>query len=942
MNAPTQNEAGSLEGIAVIGMSGRFPGAGDVHEFWRNLINGIDSISRFSQEELDFSVATGDAAAPGQKIVQARAILDNVDQFDADFFGINPREAEVMDPQHRLFLECAWESLETAGYDTGRYPGMIGVFAGCAMNTYLLYNLCKDRETAAWLCGNYQVGEYSTILGNDKDFLPTRVSYKLNLKGPSMAIQTACSTSLVAICQACSNLLTYQCDIAIAGGVSISVPQKRDYLFQDGSLISSDGACRAFDAAADGTVFGNGVAVVLLKRLADAVADGDTVLAVIKGWAVNNDGAAKVSYAAPSVEAQAGVIAMAQAAANVDPESISYVEAHGTGTPLGDPIEIAALTKAFREGGATRHGFCAIGTAKTHVSHLDIAAGATGLIKTVLQLQHGLIPPLLHFKSPNPKIDFAQSPFFPVTKTADWKPGGQPRRAGVSSFGVGGTNAHVIVEEAPKIEAAGSARTQQLLLLSARTETALKKMTENLATHLVTHPEQNLGDVAYTLQKGRKPFVYRRALVAHDVIGAVEKLRSGDAKTLVSGKSPQSEPQVVFVFPGQGAQFVEMGRGLYDTEPVFRREVDRSAEILKTFTGTDIRAVLYPVAASRPHAEIQINETAITQPAIFTIEYALAKLWLSWGIKPAVLIGHSIGEYVAAVLAETFTLENALALLAARARLMQALPGGSMLAVRLDGPTIETMLPAGAALAALNTPKLCTVSGPTGVLTSFQQELESKNIASRLLATSHAFHSPMMDPILPEFTGLARQTPWAAPKTPWISTCTGTWIQPEDLADPAYWARQLRHPVLFADAMELVVKEPSRVVLEVGPGQALSQMVHQHPAKSKDLVVCPSLDAANTSGGEQAFMLTSLGKLWIAGVNPDWDGFHAQKQRRRVPLPTYPFERKRYWVEPVRGKTVPAGPSDAGGGSPDNLEQIIHEQLRQMSAQLDRMQESKP
>jgi acyl transferase domain-containing protein len=945
-----------LEGIAIIGMSGRFPGASNVQEFWQNLINGVDSISHFREDELEYSVSTAAEQAAGQKCVRARGVLDNVDQFDAEFFGINPREAEVMDPQHRLFLECAWESIESAGYDPGEYPGLIGVFAGCSLNSYLLFNLCKDRAFAAGFAGNYQVANYSILLGNDKDFLATRVSYKLNLKGPSMAIQSACSTSLVAVCQACTNLLTYQCDMALAGGAAISFPQKRNYLFQEGSLVSGDGICRTFDEAADGTVFGNGVAVVLLKRLSDAMADGDSVLAVIKGTAINNDGEVKVSYAAPSVDAQASVIAMAQAAADVDPESISYIEAHGTGTPLGDPIELAALTKAFRDGGAKRNGYCAIGTAKTNISHLDIAAGATGLIKTVLQLHHGLIPPLLHFKSPNPKIDFARSPFFPVTEKIEWKRGNIPRRAGVSAFGVGGTNAHVIVEEAPEIEAGGSSRSQQLLLLSAKTETALKKMSENLATHLLAHPEQNLSDVAFTLKVGRKSFLNRRALVANDIADAVGKLRSGDAKQLFSVKPTQSEPSVVFVFPGQGAQFVGMGRGLYESEPVFQKEVDRCAEILRSHLDLDIRSMLYPATADRQRAESQINRTAVTQPVIFTVEYALAKLWLSWGVKPAVLIGHSIGEYVAAVLAESFTLENALALLSARAKLMQALPGGSMLAVRLDGRTVEAMLPPEASIAALNSAKLCTISGPDNLLKSFQSELEANKIASRFLATSHAFHSAMMEPMMPKFTEIVRQTPWAEPIIPWVSTCTGTWIKPGDLADPSYWSRQLRYTVRFAEALDCALKDAPKIILEVGPGQALAQLAHQHPEKSKVITVCSTLDSSNASGNEQAFVLTSLGKLWLAGVKPDWTGFYANEKRRHIQLPTYPFERKRHWVEPVKEphpasnsgrNTVPANgarssayPNHAGDATitPGLLENVIHEQLRLMTEQLETLQ----
>ncbi|MEO6053889.1 MAG: aminotransferase class III-fold pyridoxal phosphate-dependent enzyme, partial [Chthoniobacterales bacterium] len=519
------NEQNDLDGIAIIGMAGRFPGAADVDAFWKNLVDGKDTITRFSEEETEFSLLTENAVTRGEKFVRARGVLDNADKFDAEFFGIRPREAEIMDPQHRIFLECAWEALEAAGYDPIAYEKLIGVYAGLSLNTYLLYNLCSGNDFSTRLAGNYQVGEYQAMLGNDKDFMPTRVAYKLNLRGPTMAIQCACSTSLVAIAQACTALQNYQCDMALAGGVSISFPQRRDYRYEEDGMVSPDGTCRAFDADAKGTVFGHGSAVVLLKRLSEAQADGDNILAVIRGHAVNNDGSDKIGYAAPGVNAQADVIAMAQANAGVTPDSISYIEAHGTGTPLGDPIEVAALTKAFREGGAAGNGFCALGTGKTHIGHLDVAAGATGLIKTVLQLQHGRIPPLLHFKAPNPRIDFAGSPFTPVTESIAWKRGDTPRRAGVSAFGVGGTNAHVVLEEAPQTVSTASPTKDYVLVLSARTPAALQVMSSNLADHLLAHPDINIADVAFTLARGRRPFKYRRAIVASDSKSAVSALR---------------------------------------------------------------------------------------------------------------------------------------------------------------------------------------------------------------------------------------------------------------------------------------------------------------------------------------------------------------------------------------------------------------------------------
>ena len=697
------HRSSDLEGVAIIGMSGRFPGARNPEQLWHNLVNGVETITRFDDRELEFSVATS-RRTNGRKIVSARSVLEDVDQFDAEFFGMHPREAEVIDPQHRLFLECAWEALEVAGYDPETYGGLIGVYAGLSLNTYLLFNLCRDRAFAADLAGGYQVDNYLSMLGNDKDFLPTRVSYKLNLRGPSVNVQSACSTSLVAICQACTSLLNYQSDMVLAGGVSITFPQKRNYLYQEDGMVSPDGTCRALDADAQGTVFGHGVAVVLLKRLADAVTDGDHVLAVIKGSAINNDGSAKVGYAAPSVAAQAEVIAMAQAAAGVDPDSISYVEAHGTATPLGDPIEVAALTRAFRSSGATTNGTCALGTAKTHLGHLDVAAGATGLIKTVLQLQNEKIPPLLHFKSPNPQIDLANSPFFPCTNLLEWKRSDRPRRAGVSAFGVGGTNAHVIVEEAPPLEATSASRSHQLLVLSARSENALRTMSENLAVHLEQDSTRSLPDIAFTLHRGRRSFLHRRTLVVRDTDDAIASLRSVGGRSSVTGKAPRTEPSVVFLFPGQGSQYVGMGRALYEGEPVFRGAIDSCAEILPKGRQRDFRHVLYPDASEHAEAERQLDGTSITQPAIFATEYALAKLWLSWGVKPSALIGHSIGEYVCAVLAGTFALEDALGLLATRAQLMSELPGGSMIAVRQSPSDVGSYLPSDASIAAINSP----------------------------------------------------------------------------------------------------------------------------------------------------------------------------------------------------------------------------------------------
>ncbi len=861
------------ESIAIIGMSGRFPDAQNPDEFWQNLINGKDSITRFpARTEKD-----------GNSYVGARSLFTDPDKFDASFFGIYPKEAELMDPQHRVFLECSWEALEDAGYDPATFPGMVGVYAGLSLNTYLLHNLGKGKELAK----NYQVGEYQTMLGNDKDFLPVRVSYKLNLRGPSMTIQSACSTSLVAICQAATALLTYQCDMALTGGVSISFPQQRDYLYQEEGMVSPDGTCRAFDAQAAGTVFGHGCGVVLLKRLSEAIADRDPILAVIKGWAVNNDGSDKIGFAAPGLNAQAECVALAQASAGISPSEISYIEAHGTGTPLGDPIEIAALTKAFRQGGADQNGYCTIGTAKTHIGHLDCAAGVTGLIKTIQQLRHEKIPALLHYTSPNPRIDFANSPFTPASVEQTWQRSETPRLAGVSAFGVGGTNAHLIVSEAPLPQSSTSTRKAHLLILSAKTQTALDLMASRLADHLEKE-NSDLAAVSYTLATGRRAFSHRRSIVAADIAEAVSKLRESSNSTTAAA----SPPQVAFLFPGQGSQYINMGRELYETEATFSNAINECATLLRPSLSHDIRLTLYPSSEQElAAAERDIHLTALTQPCIFAVEFALAKLWVSWGIQPSMLIGHSIGEYVAAVLAETLTLEHALQLLATRARLMQSLPSGSMLAVR--SPIEALDLPETIDLAAINSDQLCTVSGTHEAIYAYQKNLEALEIGCRLLKTSHAFHSAMMEPIINTFTEDAAMIPINPPTISWISTATGQALDHAALSQPTYWSQQLRNTVQFAKALSTAYQEKEILLLEVGPGQALAPFARQHPSRGTR----PVISTFPSSSNDLTDILSAVGQLWNHGVTIDWIMFFKSEKSNRLRLPTYPFERQSYWID---------------------------------------------
>jgi phthiocerol/phenolphthiocerol synthesis type-I polyketide synthase E len=879
----------SREGIAIIGMAGRFPGAKNVDEFWQNLRDGVESICFFSEEELE-SLGIDKSVVRDPRYVKARGVLEDIELFDASFFGFNPREAEITDPQHRFFLESAWQALENAGYNSETYEGSIGVYAGAgSFNTYLLNNLYPNHQLRE------SVGDFQLAIANEKDFLATRLSYKLNLKGPSITVQTACSTSLVAISMACQSLLTYQCDMALAGGVSIGVNQKTGYFYKEGMIFSPDGHCRAFDAKAQGTVSGSGVGIVVLKRLEEAIADGDYIHAVIKGSALNNDGA-KIGYTAPSIDGQAQAIADALAIAEIPSETVSYIEAHGTGTPLGDPIEIAALTQAFSLE-TKKKGFCAIGSAKTNIGHLDTAAGVTGLIKTVQALKHQLIPPSLHFEQANPKIDFANSPFYVNTKLSEWKAGKTPRRAGVSSFGIGGTNAHVVLEEAPSVEKSGESRPSQLLILSAKTSSALDSATVNLSNYLKQHPDENLADVAYTLQVGRRAFSHRRIVVCNYIEKGVIALDNLDPKRVFTNLQESKNRPVVFMFSGQGSQYINMSWELYQVETTFHEHIDICSEILKPYLGIDLRHVLYPNEAQAEAATNQLKQTAITQPALFAIEYALAKLWMSWGVHPKAMIGHSIGEYVAACLAGVFSLEDGLSLVAARGKLMQQLPSGSMLAVPLPEQQVQEFLGNKLDLAVINGASMSVVSGATDAVDELAQKLLEKGVECRRLHTSHAFHSQMMEPILEPFTEQVKKVKLKAPKIPYLSNVSGNWITATEATSPSYYAQQLRQTVRFAEGLQKLLKDPNQILLEVGPGRTLNTLAKQHPHKGAQQIVLSSLRHPQDQNSDVAFLLTTLGKLWLGGVQIDWSKFYASEQRYRLPLPTYPFERQRYWIE---------------------------------------------
>ncbi|OQW95593.1 MAG: hypothetical protein BWK79_01925 [Beggiatoa sp. IS2] len=896
--SPNTSEDG-LEPIAIIGIAGRFPGAKNLDEFWCNLRDGIESISHFSDEEA-IAAGTDPELLKNPAFVKAHGVLDDMEMFDAAFFDMSPRDARILDPQHRIYLENAWETLENAGYNPETYQGRIGVYAGTSFSTYLLRNILPNK-----LINFPTIDRLEMALTNHKDTMPMRVSFHMNLTGPSICVGTTCSTSLVALHLACQALLTYQCDMALTGASFLRVPPKEGYLFQEGMIYSPDGHLRTFDAKTKGIVTGAGTGNVLLKRLDEALADGDYIHAIIKATALNNDGSTKVGYTAPSIDGQAEVIAEAISLAGITSDTVTFIEAHGTGTELGDPVEIAALNKAFRltakdPDHQARH-FCAIASTKPNIGHLNHASGIASLLKTILTLKNRQIPPSLNFETPNPKIDFENSPFFVNVSLRDWQPpDGLPRRAGVNAFGIGGTNAHVVMEEAPTAEPSGDSRPWQMVLLSAKTATALDTISTHLAKYLQEHPALKFADVAYTLQVGRKPLPYRRMLVCQNTIEAINTLATLNPKQLSNSLFKGIRPSVAFMFSGQGSQYVNMAKQLYDHEIVFRTHLDECAEILIPHLGFDLRQVLYPSVETAETATEKLQQTALTQPALFVIEYALAKLWTSWGIQPQAMIGHSIGEYVAACIADVFSLEDALALVATRGKMMQEMSPGTMLSISLPAAKVESLLGDQLALCVINAPSSCVVGGQTSEIAVLEQKLTEIGVDYQRLHTSHAFHSPMMEPLLESFTARVAQVTLHPPQIPYISNLTGTWIRPEEATDPAYWARHLRHTVRFADGIQLLLQDSQRVLLEVGPGRVLSGLARQQATQPMISTILTSVRHPHEEIADQAFILNTLGKLWLAGVPPDWTAFYANEQRHRLPLPTYPFERQRYWIDPPK------------------------------------------
>ncbi|MCG8584747.1 MAG: amino acid adenylation domain-containing protein, partial [Pirellulales bacterium] len=882
--------------IAIVGMAGRFPGADNLQQFWQNITRGVESITQLTDEQLRAS-GISEKTLADPNYVKARSVLVDVDRFDAALFGLSPRDAEKTDPQQRVFMQCCWEALEDAACDPARYDRRIGVFAGASFNTYLLSSVLGDRAAAEQLVHEFQVGQYQTLVGNDKDYLSSRIAYLLNLRGPAVTVQSACSTSLVAVVEACQSLWQGNCDAALAGGVSISFPQHRGYMYNEGGMVSRDGHCRPFDADSTGTVFGSGAGVVLLKRLDDALADGDPIHAVLRGAAINNDGSTKVGYAAPSVDGQSAVICEALRVAGVSADTISYVETHGTATPLGDPIEFRALRKAFESmGGMSR---CAIGSAKANIGHLESASGVAGLIKTVLALKHHILPPQANFNRPNPELKIDETPFYIAREASEWRSSGQPRRAGVSSMGVGGTNAHIIVEESPReVEAAqelapADDRAGFLLPIAGRDDAALARNASSLADFLREEPDTSLADVAATLATGRRELEARAAVVCRDVSSAIERL---DEIAEGSTRPQPTGGPVVFMFPGQATEAVGMAAAIYRELPVVRETIDRCAEVILPHLELDIRDVLTKEDSCEEQLAELLKRNDVAQASLFVVQYALARQWVAWGVEPHAVVGHSLGQFVAATLAGVFTLEDVLPLLIERGRLMQSAPAGAMLAVALPEAEVAKLANDDIEIASVNGPSRCVLTGAVSAIDRLQQRLEAKGAMVQRLETSRAFHSHLMQDVASEFTKVVAATSIEPPSIRLLSNTSGTWMKDSEATDPNAWGSHLRETVRFADNVAAIIDDlPNAVFLEIGPGQTLTGFVSNVSALQSVMPTMPRKIPAAEVG---EYQLTLLGEFWTQASEVDLAKYARQCGGRRIHLPTYRFARDRYWLEP--------------------------------------------
>ncbi|MBN0047120.1 acyltransferase domain-containing protein [Streptomyces actuosus] len=882
MTHDTQEDQDHL--VAVVGMAGRFPGAPDVERFWENLLAARETVTVLPDR--------ADPAHPD--FVPAYGVLEDAGDFDAAYFGLSAHDALITDPQQRLLLECAHEALERAGHGGVDRP-VTGVYVGAGGNGYAEAVRARSDEMPF-------LDEWRLRQATAPDFAATRIAYHLDLTGPAMTVQTACSTSLVAVHLAVQALLNGECDLALAGGATVAphVPAMR---YTPGGIVAADGHCRAFDADSDGTVAASAVGVVVLRPLADALADGDHVHAVIRGSAVNNDGRHKAGFTAPSVVGQAEVVRTAHEVAGIDPREVGYVEAHGTGTALGDPIEVAALTRAFGSGEG-RQAPCLIGSVKTNIGHADAAAGVTGFIKTVLSVEHGVVPATLHYRRPNPAVDFTTSSFEVSGTTRAWPTDGH-RIAGVNAVGVGGTNAHVVLEQAPHREESAPSTRHRLLLVSGRTPAAAEAAADCLADHLAAHPGTHLGDAAWTLQDGRTHHAHRRFVVASGTQDAVSALR-GRATTCVAGAL--SDAELVFMYPGQGGQHVGMAAGLYDGEPAFRRSLDELADAVTGSLGVDLRDVLYPrTDAERAGAAERLATMEVGQPAVFAVQYATTRLLDSWGLRPTAVTGHSLGAYAAACAAGVFAPADAARLVAERGRLLGTVPAGAMAAVRLPEEEVLGLLPADLTVGAVNGPGQCTVTGPAASVARFVQVLTDRGSEARVLRIATAGHSPLVDPVTRVFAEAVEALPRERPTLPVLSDTTGAWADQEAVRTSRYWVRHMREPVRFGEALDTLFGDPDRVLVDVGPGRTLATLTRQHAAYDSKQAVVRLAPHPAEEASETAVLLAGVGEMWARGAHPDFAALQGDGPRRRIALPTYPFERRRHLVPPP----VPATPAAA-------------------------------
>lgn len=888
----------SENSIAIIGMSGRFPGAGeDLELFWQNLENGVESVRRFNKEEL-LKMGIDEHLIDNPRFVAADAILEDVDQFDAPFFDFPPREAQILDPQHRMFLEASWQAIEYAGYAPDNMEGRVGVYAGSALSAYMFRNLKSNPGLIE------DVGTFKTMLANDKDFLATRISYKFGFTGASLNVNTLCSSSAAAIAMACDSLVNFQNDVALAGGVSLQLTRNEAYFYQEGNIGSADGHCRAFDERASGTVSGSGLGVVLLKRLEDAIEDGDNILAVVKGWAINNDGADKSSYTAPSVDGQADVIMEALEMAEVSADTISYMEAHGTGTQLGDPIEIAGLTKAYRQT-TDKKQYCAIGSVKTNIGHLVTAGGVASLIKTVQAFRHKTIPQSLNYERPNPKIDFQNSPFYVADKCAAWNvPAGQPRRAGLSSFGIGGTNVHLVLEEAPAqqqvVQTDNRIEENSLPMVfpfSAKSQWSLDAGVKQFADLLKTHPNLDLTAMAHTLQTGRSNFEFRQAIVARSAEELLPKLQGEAFESVYFNQAKTNSLEPVLMFSGQGSQSVGCVKSLYGKQPAYTAAIDECLALLPPELKDILQSLMFASAVNDgPGKELnaKCKETRYAQPLLFIAEYAMTQQLMTMGCQPSALIGHSLGEYVAACIAGVMSLKDALNLVVQRGAIMHEAPPGAMLSVAMSRNELMDILPAGLELAAENGPTLCVVAGAENDVEQFAQQLQAQSIQSTLLHTDKAFHSRMMEPLLDRFRTICGGISYQTPEIALISNVTGEQL---NSINADYWVEHLRQPVNFARGISSIVEMMDPVLIEVGPGQALSKMARMSvPPGTQVINTYPA--AAKNDTGELVYF-DALAHCWLSGIELNWQELYQDIPNRMV-LPTYAFERQSYWIEEMK------------------------------------------